>query len=115
MNIKMNAERRAHQRAHAEIGVKLRPSARMQFVIGCTLDISSGGASLNLRGPRETHEGERIAIAFENLRCPVTRATKMIGGEVVRVGPLLDGHQHVAIRFDSLQDGIEGLAVPLAA
>jgi len=110
-----HAERRAYSRSHSEIAIKLRRSARMLFSGGRTLDVSQGGASIEIAGPREAHAGERIAIAFENLHCPVTRSAKMIGASVVRVGPMVDGYQRVAIEFDSPQAGLEGLGMPVAA
>lgn len=115
MESNLKSERRAFPRSYSEIAVKLRRSARMLFTGGRTLDVSKGGASLELFGPREAHQGERIAIAFESLQCPVTRAAKMIGAKVVRVEPMRDGRQRVAVRFDSLQVGLEGLGLPVAA
>jgi len=109
------SERRAHSRALAAIAVKLRRSARTLFTGGRTLDVSSGGASLELYGPREAIQGERIAIAFENMNCPVTRAAKMIGASVVRVEPLRDGRQRVAVCFDSPQTSFEGIGYSAAA
>ena len=109
------SDRRAFERTSTEIAVKLRRCARMLFTGGHTLDISQGGASIELFGPRQAVAGERIAIAFENERCPVTRAARMIGAQVIRVEPLVDGRQRVAIRFDSPQMGLEGLKLPAAA
>lgn len=108
-------ERRAHPRLDAEIAVKLRRCANAVFTGGRTLDFSTGGALVELFGPREAHEGERVAIAFENLQCPVTRAVRMIGASVIRVYPMREGRQRVAIRFDSPQLGLEGLMLPQAA
>ena len=113
--LKLNAERRTHPRFYSEIAVKLRRSARTLFTGGHTIDVSQSGASIELFGPREAHAGERIAIAFENLHCPVTRAARMIGATVVRVEPVQDGRQLVAIEFDAIQAGLKGLNLPSAA
>lgn len=110
-----NSERRAHTRSTTEVAIKLRRSARTLFTGGHTLDVSKGGASLELFGPREAHKGERIAITFENMQCPVTRAARMLGAEVIRVEPICNGRQRIAIRFDALQTGLEGLELPKAA
>jgi c-di-GMP-binding flagellar brake protein YcgR len=117
VDFKPNAfcDRRKHTRMDLEIAVKLRRSANATYSCGRTLDVSAGGAGIELIGPREAHEGERIAIAFENLRCPVTRAARMIGAQIVRVEPMHDGRQLVAIRFDALQGGLERLQLPQAA
>jgi len=110
-----NAERRAYARSDTQIAVKLRRSARMLFTGGRTLDVSQGGALIELVGPRQAHEGERIAIAFENLHCPVTRAARMLGAMVIRAEPMREGRQRVAIEFDALQAGLEGLDLNQAA
>lgn len=115
LKLKHSSERRTHPRSFTEIAVKLRRSARTLFTGGRTLDVSQGGASIELFGPREAHAGERIAIAFENLHCPVTRASRMIGAQVIRVEPMRDGKQRVAIEFDSLQLGFESMDLPVAA
>lgn len=115
IELKLNAERRAHPRKNTEVSVKLRRSARTLFTCGQTVDLSQGGASIELYGPREAHAGERIAIAFENLHCPVTRAARMIGATVIRVEPTVNGCQMIAIEFDSLQTGLEGLELPAVA
>jgi len=115
LKIQHSSERRTHPRSFTEIAVKLRRSARTLFTGGRTLDVSQGGASIELFGPREAHAGERIAIAFENFHCPVTRASRMIGAQVIRVEPMRDGKQHVAIEFDSLQLGFESMDLPAAA
>ncbi len=104
-------ERRAHHRVESEIGVKLRRSARAVFSGGRTIDVSEGGALIELIGPRKANPGERIAIAFENLHCPVTRAARMLGAQIVRVdidSPISD-RQIIAIKFDALQAGLSGL------
>jgi len=115
IELKDVSERRAYLRSISAIAVKLRRSARMRFTSGQTLDISQGGASIELFGPRIAQEGERIAIAFEHAHCPVTRAAKMIGASVVRVEPLRDGRQCVAVRFDSPQPNFEGIGYHAAA
>jgi len=108
-------ERRAYPRDAIEIAIKLRRSANAVFSGGRTLDFSVGGALIELIGPREARCGERIAIAFENLRCPVTRAARMVGAEIIRVMPMRNGLQRVALRFDAPQMGLEGLDLPTAA
>lgn len=108
-------DRRVYQRCERCIGVKLRRQANASYSIGHTLDLSMGGAALELVGPREAQPGERIAIAFEHLNCPVTRAARMIGAQIVRAQPLRHGRQRIAVRFDAPQCGLEVLDVPAAA
>jgi len=108
-------ERRAFQRSGCRIAVKLRQCANAIYTSGRTLDVSMSGAGIEVVGPRPVNEGDRIAIAFENLRCPVTRATRMVGAEIVRVEPKRDGCQRIGVRFDALQLGLEGLELRSAA
>ena len=108
-------ERREYARSASQIAVKLRRSARTLFTGGRTLDVSQGGASIEIIGPRQAKVGERIAIAFENLHCPVTRAARMLGAKVVRVESMSEGIQRIAIEFDAPQAGLEGLSLPQAA
>ncbi len=109
------SDRRAYERCDLRISVKLRRQANAAYSSGRSLDVSMGGAGLELVGPREAHTGERIAIAFENVRCPVTRAARMIGAQIVRAGPMHNNQQRVAVRFDAPQAGLEGLELPVAA
>lgn len=109
------SDRRVYERCELQIAVKLRRQANAIYSSGRTLDVSMGGAGLDLIGPREAHEGERIAIAFENIRCPVTRAARMIGAQIVRAEQMHNGHQRIAVRFDAPQAGLEGLDMQIAA
>ncbi|MCR9076701.1 MAG: PilZ domain-containing protein [bacterium] len=108
-------ERRAFIRTECRIAIKLRQSANALYTSGRTTDLSMSGAGIEIVGPRPAREGERIAIAFENLRCPVTRAARMVGAQIVRAEPQRDGRQRIGVRFDALQLGLEGLELPQAA
>lgn len=115
LKLRSISERRVYPRRGLQIDVKMRRCANAIYSCGRTLDLSMGGARLEIVGPREAHAGDRIAIAFENDRCPVTRATRMVGAEIVRAEPVRDGRQRVAVRFDAPQLGLEGLRVKSAA
>ena len=108
-------DRRVFPRTETEVCCKLRRSARTLFSAGRTLDLSASGALLELASPRNAEVGERIAIAFASITCPVTKAAKMVGAHVVRVGPVFNGHQQIAIEFDAPQQNLDGLQLPIAA
>lgn len=108
-------ERRAFVRSGARVAVKLRQCANAIFTSGRTIDVSMGGAAIELVGPRQAHKGDRIAIAFENARCPVTCAAKMIGAEVVRVENHHDGYQRIGVRFDAPQAMLDAMSTQRAA
>lgn len=75
------------------------------FTSGRTLDVSMGGAAIELRGPRKAKLGDRIAIAFENTKCPVTCVARMVGAEIIRIDES-EGHQRIGVRFDAPQPAL---------
>ena len=109
------SDRREHPRANAEVSCKCRRSARAEFAPGRTIDLSDGGAAIELVSPRSCAIGERLALAFEHPECAVAHATRMIGATVVRTAPSVDGRQRVAIAFDTPQKGLMGLGRRSAA
>lgn len=109
------SERRAFVRRGCQVAVKLRQCANALFVSGRTVDLSVGGAGIELTGPRPARVGDRIAIAFENARCPVTCAAKMVGAEVVRVEHVERGRQRIGVRFDAPQAALDGVGLQAAA
>lgn len=98
-------ERRAHARSSCNVAVKLRQCANAMFTSGRTLDVSMGGAAIELRGPRKAKLGDRIAIAFENTKCPVTCVARMVGAEIIRIDES-EGHQRIGVRFDAPQPAL---------
>ncbi len=95
--------RRRYERSSAEIACKCRRSARTLFASAQTIDLSPGGACLQITSPRETHAGDRLALAFNSPSCPILSASKMIGATVVRVTPIDDNEQRIAVEFDAPQ------------
>lgn len=104
--------RRRYERATAEIACKCRRSAKTLYAPAQTLDLSPGGASLQITSPRPTEIGDRLALAFNSPDCPIMSAAKMIGARVVRVTPLRDNQQHIAVEFDAPQFQLIELAAP---
>ncbi len=102
--------RRRHERTDAEIACKCRRSAHTLFAAAQTIDLSAGGASLEITSPRQTKIGDRLALAFNSPTCPILSASKMIGATVVRVTPIDYNHQHVAVEFDAPQFSLTELA-----
>ncbi len=108
-------ERRAFIRSGCRVAVKLRQCANALFSSGRTIDLSIGGAAIEINGPRVAKKGDRIAIAFENTRCPITCARRMIGAEVVRVESFRDGVQRIGVRFDAPQIALDAIETRAAA
>lgn len=115
------SERRGFVRVATEIACKIRRDARTVFSAGRTENLSASGAAVTITGPRQARVGERIAIAFEQPNCAITRAAHMITATVVRAQPSdpsnpNDHTQHLGLAFDTPQFGLEGLQEsPLAA
>lgn len=113
-------ERRGFARIATEIACKIRRDARTVFSAGRTSNLSPGGAAVTITGPRQARVGERIAIAFEQPNCAITRAAHMITATVVRAQPNDpanpdDQTQHLGLAFDTPQFGLEALEHPAAA
>lgn len=108
-------DRRVFDRADATVNCKLRRDARASFSPGRTNNISAGGACVELVGPHCASVGERVAVAFEQDACPVTRSAQMITATIVRAEPVFDNRQRVAIAFDRPQFGLAALDRPAAA
>jgi len=102
--------RRRYERTDAEIACKCRRSAHTLFALAQTIDLSPGGAALEITSPRPTQIGDRLALAFNSPICPILNASKMIGATVVRVDPVDYNHQHVAVEFDAPQFSLTELA-----
>jgi c-di-GMP-binding flagellar brake protein YcgR len=96
-------ERRAFVRSGSRVAVKLRQCANTLFTAGRTIDLSMGGAAIELSGSRKAQKGDRIAIAFENASSPITCVSKMVGAEVVRIEAANNGRQRIGVRFDAPQ------------
>lgn len=114
------AERRGYARLDTEIACKVRRDARTVFSPGQTINLSPSGAAITIRGPRPARVGERIAIAFEHARCPITRAAHMITATIVRAtsndptNPN-DHTQHIGLAFDTPQFGLQAFDRSIAA
>jgi len=104
--------RRRYQRANTEIACKCRRSAKTLFAPAQTIDLSPGGAYIEINSPRPTNPGDRLALAFNSPSCPILSAAKMITATVVRVTPLDDNRQNIAVEFDAPQFNLNELVHP---
>ncbi|MBO6512436.1 MAG: PilZ domain-containing protein [Phycisphaerales bacterium] len=104
--------RRRYERAPAEIACKCRRSANTLYAPAQTINLSPGGAALELTSPRSTQVGDRLALAFNSPTCPILSANKMISATVVRVTPINHDRQHIAVEFDAPQFNLTELISP---
>ncbi|MFK7760468.1 MAG: PilZ domain-containing protein [Phycisphaerales bacterium] len=103
-------DRRRYERAPAEIACKCRRDAHTAFAPAQTIDVSPAGAALEIVSPRTTKLGDRLALAFDSPDHPISRASKMITARVVRVTPLFNNRQHIAVEFDAIQNTLTTLS-----
>ena len=103
--------RRRYERFHAEIACKCRRSAHTLYAPAKTLDLSPSGACLEMNSPRPTNIGDRLALAFNSPDCPILQASRMIGARVVRVTPIDQTRNKVAVEFDALQFNLVDLTL----
>ena len=105
-------ERRRFPRVPSEIACKCRRSAHSLYAPAQTIDLSPAGAALEINSPRTTNIGDRLALAFTSPDCPILQASKMIGARVVRVTPIDNNRQQIAVEFDSYQHALNEFATP---
>tara|TARA_Y100000815_G_C13132764_1_gene421234 strand:- start:332 stop:679 length:348 start_codon:yes stop_codon:yes gene_type:complete len=107
--MRTTTNRRAFQRANATLPCKvLRPNAA-RYLAARTSDVSQGGALIEITTPTALASGERLRVGVAWIDEPILRGNRTIDAEIVRVTPLHDGRQTLAIRFDSPQ--IEAAAI----
>jgi len=106
------ANRRRYQRSETQLACKCRRSAKTLFAPAQTIDLSPGGCYLEINSPRPTQLGDRLALAFNSPTCPILSASKMIGAKVVRITPIDQHRQRIAVEFDAPQFNLTELAVP---
>jgi hypothetical protein len=95
--------RRRYQRSDTQLTCKCRRSAKTLFAPARTIDLCPGGAYLEINSPRPTNLGDRLALAFNSPSCPILSASKMIGAKVVRITPIDQHRQRIAVEFDAPQ------------
>ncbi len=96
-------ERRRFERQEIERSCKIYRPAHKRYLPGRTLDLSAGGALLEVEAPRPLIPGEAIdlAVAWTNLPVLPTRALQ--DARIVRVTRERDGRQIVAVEFKRAQ------------
>lgn len=105
------SERRRHPRVPANCAAKMFFPSSLHFGVGCTTDVSAGGALVRVERSRSLRPGDRVEVAIASGRgaSGVVRAEDLWPGEVVRVIPIDCHEQAIAVRFD------QPTALPIAA
>ncbi|MAE68121.1 MAG: hypothetical protein CMJ18_28055 [Phycisphaeraceae bacterium] len=104
MSERTDRERRRDPRARIARSAKLQCAVTGRYYQGCTQDVSSGGAMLEINHPSLMVVGQqlRVGIAWTN-RHALIRRDEMIPARVTRsLG--IEGRQRVAVQFETPQE-----------
>ncbi len=97
----MTHDRRKFERLSVNRGVKLRCELTGRYLTGQTVDLSAGGAMIEVAHPSLLVPGQRVRFASEPAQ-PVIRSDDMLEATVVRcLG--IGRRQRVAVQFDQTQ------------
>ncbi len=102
--MKLTGERRRDTRLALERPAKIQCLMTGRYLAGRTINVSAGGAMLEVDHPSLLVPGQRVAIGMANTRQDVIlRGDEMSEATVVRsVG--LKGRQTLAVQFDQRQE-----------
>ncbi len=100
-----NTERRADRRFAAAVPAKVYDSKARRYRPARTVDLSNGGALIEITGGAGLHPGDRVdmALSFDD-RLPVVRQDDLIGAIVVRTAGLSHASRTVGVRFIDKQN-----------
>lgn len=93
-------ERRQHARQVVTRPCTLFRRRTQRFVAARTVDISHGGALVEVESPRPLVEGETIDVGVAWTSSPLITQDSLVEAKVVRVVEQRPGRQTVAVRFD---------------
>lgn len=102
-------ERRKQVRVECTRPCKLLHPASMRYMAARTLDLSSGGALIELSHHRPLRTGDRVDVLVDWDQRGVVARDTTLEATVVRLGPSESTRQRVGVSFRA------GQAVPLAA
>lgn len=102
-------ERRQQARVECARPCKLLHPASMRYMAARTLDLSLGGALIEVSHHRPLQAGDRVDVLVDWDQRGVVARDTTLEATVVRLGPTESTRQRVGVSFDA------GQAVPLAA
>ena len=92
-------DRRRHARRPILRSCKVRHAEALRYAAARTQDLSEGGALLSLETSRPLSPGQEITLAIDFAGRSVLTQQQMVEAKVVRVGPVLNRRQTVAVAF----------------
>jgi hypothetical protein len=109
------SERRRHPRIPTVALCKIRDKRNLLYAAGETINISSSGALLQLRGSRPFTTGDVIEVVIAEEDHPVVSREHVREGIIRRVSSDRSGHLSVAVEFEDGADPDPTFAMALAA
>lgn len=97
-------ERRLFARQSVERPCKVFRRGTQKYVPAVTLDVSAGGAMLEMRTVRPIKPGERIDVGVAWSRAPILLEDALMEARVVRVIQLAEDRQSVAVQFEHVEE-----------
>ncbi len=95
----MPRERRAHPRAEVARPCKVYDARAGRYLAGSSLNLSEGGALLDVERGGGLERGDRVGVGFGGPGHGVLSCRHMLGATVLRVGITAAGRRRVAVRF----------------
>lgn len=92
-------DRRRHARRLVARSCKVRHAEALRYSVAQTQDLSEGGALLSLETSRPLSAGQDVTLAIDFEGRNVLTQQQMVEAKVVRVGPVLNRRQVVAVAF----------------
>jgi len=96
-------ERRTHGRADAMLGCKILRPAVARYLSARTVDVSAGGAQLEIDTTRPLIDGEDIEVGVAWTGSGLLSTRDLVTARVVRASEIHDNRQKVAVRFARVQ------------
>lgn len=109
------SERRRHQRVPVTTLCKIRDKRNLLYAAGETINISSSGVLLQLRGSRPFAMGDVVEVVIADEESPIVSREQVREAIVRRVSSDRSGHLSVALEFEEGADPDPTFAMALAA
>lgn len=93
-------ERRRHPRRPITRSAKFFHEPSLRYADATTIDVSDGGALVEVRPVRVYFPGDRVRLAIDFPAMGILRASEMVGATIVRAEPERDGVRLLALALD---------------